>query len=82
MALRSASRWQTGALGSREGQGGVYGHRGLATFKLIFFIKPLFYGGTIPHSLALPHARLHDWYFHVFSTLMGPIGRKIGNLGH
>jgi hypothetical protein len=68
--------------GVAKGRGGVYGRRGLVAFKLIFFIKPLFHGGTIPHPLALFHARLHDWYFHLFPTLMGPIGRKIGNLGH
>jgi hypothetical protein len=76
-------------VGSRRGLWGVAKGRGVATttvpvppLLLFFFIIIVFYGGANPHSLVLLHARLHDCYFHLYPTLMGPIDRKIGSLGH
>jgi hypothetical protein len=86
--IRDLSSKQGSGVGSRHGLGESQRAGGAATtnvpvspLMVFFFIRVVFHGGASLRSLALHHARVHDCYFHVFPTLMGPIGRKIGNLG-
>jgi hypothetical protein len=70
-------------LGSREGQGGWPRRPSRSRRSMVFFFnRVVFHGGASSRSIAWLHARVHDCYLHVFPTQMGPIGRKIGNLGH